>query len=158
MSKLVGVLGEEAAEKILQTEKFAEKFGKQPFDKIRRGTRYGVQGSFDLVASHDGNFVFGVFAEVKNWSTATWTSDLTSVLSQLDRHNAGVAEYFKLLGAKANKRTAGKVLMVGDKGFKGLAIEAQETIRAELKTRGWRLEMIPQSMIQTGEAFIDALR
>jgi hypothetical protein len=158
-SKLTGFLGEEAAEKAVKTEGFARRMlgGRTgaKIETIMREVPYGGAKSLDLLAISDKSEL--IVGEVKHWSTETWMTDSKKLLAQLDRHNAGIGEVAKAMSRRASD-VKQKLLFVSRDGFLALAGRTRTAIQDEVLARGWRIELISDSDIQTFGNLIDRLR
>lgn len=158
-SKVTGFLGEQAAEKLVKTESFAKSMlgGRvgAKVEQVLREVPYRGGKSLDLVAiSEKSELIIG---EVKHWSTETWMTDSKKVLDQLDRHNAGILEVAKAMSRRASD-VKKKVLFVSANGFNGVDKLARNKIIAAVESRGWVVERIRDSDIETFGNLIDRLR
>ena len=153
--KLKGLLGEEAAERIVKGRRL---LGQKP-EILARGFFYGGKKSIDIVAQVVvGKKTKYYFVEVKNWSVGTWMKGHQQVVDQLKRHNDGIGVFFKNIVGNSKDNLAGKVLMVEREGFKLLSRMQKAEIKKKITALGWRIEFIPPDKIQRFGDLIDRLR
>lgn len=158
-SKLVGFLGEEAAEKAVKGEGFAKRMlgGRvgAKIETIMREVPYGGGKSLDLLAISDKSEL--IVGEVKHWSVETWLTDKKKLLDQLDRHNAGIAEVAKAMSRRASD-VKQKILFVSGEGFRALEPRELRKIIDDVRARGWKIEVVADSDIETFGHLIDRMR
>lgn len=154
MSKLTGFVGERSGARFLQSADVARKLGAHKPLKLVRGHR-----SLDIMAHTDDNKLL-VFAEVKNWSAATWSkpSQHKRLFRQLESHDKAIERAVEGLGKRPVDARTAKLLMVTEKGFMSMPPNPRAEFRIALKQTGWRLEPIPQARVENVGDFIDRLR
>ena len=161
-----GLMGEEAAAKLIKSNAFARRELKGRRGKrlgVEQGADYsdaeqGVKGSLDIVATSDGADV--MFGEVKNWSASTWADagSRAKCLAQLKRHNAGIERVLEREHLDSSDITS-KILFVSARGFKdGMMEEARRKFINAVANLGWRIEYIDSDKIRSFDNIIDDLR
>lgn len=151
MSKIVGFLGEEGAAKYAVSEGFMRRHGLSKSTKVLRGHE-----GLDLMVVDRKNKVL-IVAEVKNWG-ATWNIPeyVNRLYRQLSEHDAAI----KGSGYWPNEYKTYKVkrlLMVQEHGYDAFTGKAK--FEAAMKQRPhWQIEVIPGSMIDRADKFIDDMR
>ncbi|MGE0397307.1 MAG: DUF4157 domain-containing protein [Kofleriaceae bacterium] len=160
-SKMVGFLGEEGVARFVKTPSFVKSVFKKrkgaSIKEMRRGIDYGGNKSVDLLLQSDmGELAVG---EVKHWSTTTWldASKRSETIAQLARHNAGLGTTASVMGRRASDVTD-KVLFVSADGYKGLDKTTMAAFEKEALDLGWKVELVPNSAIDTFDEFIDKVR
>ena len=144
VGKMVGILGEEAAEKVIR---------EAGHELLAREFKYGT-GSIDVITRKDGIIRF---SEVKNWSTDSLASGKSKLIRQLTGHNDGVKAYLRSWSMPPT-RPVDKVLMIAERGWNQLTDAMKESYVSDLAELGWSIELIPTATIESFDAFIDRMR
>jgi hypothetical protein len=158
-SQIKGLLGEEAAYKLVRTEGFAQKVlggrAGAKLKKIWREIPYGGPKSLDLFAETDKAEL--IAGEVKHWNTKTWLSKQNDLLDQLERHNKGIDDVARAMSHKISD-VKKKILFVSKEGFTGLTEATQAKLITGIGKKGWTLQFIEDASIESFDELIDRMR